>query len=66
MNAAGRPARRPTTKNTNNDSAQLSRCRGQPPWDDPSALDDDALMVLVRATLAVDRAVDGYRGKRAA
>jgi hypothetical protein len=37
---------------------------GQRKWDNPAALPDDELMLLVRGLLAVDRAVDGYRGKR--
>jgi hypothetical protein len=33
-------------------------------WDNPAALHDDELMLVVRSMLAVDRAVNGYRGRR--
>jgi hypothetical protein len=31
--------------------------------DDPRVLDDDELLLLARSMLAVDRAVDRYRGR---
>jgi hypothetical protein len=34
--------------------------------DDPRELTDDELMLVVRSMRAVDRAVDGFRGRRSA
>jgi excisionase family DNA binding protein len=45
--------------------ARQGAYRGQPRWgDDLLLLDDDELLLNVRGQLAVDRAVNAYRGKR--
>jgi hypothetical protein len=62
MNEASRPGRRPANNGKDHDS----RRGGRHGWRDydPRFLSDDELLLIVRSMLAVDRAVDHYRGRR--
>jgi hypothetical protein len=63
MNEERRPARR--LPDLNITAADCTKRPGRRGWDHPEDLSDDELMLVVRSTAAVDRAVDGFRKEAA-